>query len=277
MKELEIGTLLRPYDLTREHLTFLKHAGLETSQFARVSDDFMSGEAGREKTAEQFGLLKECGLGCASVFLCMPPDTTGDGYAPEAVRTARMLFACRQFLWAKAQGIPYMTAHVGALSKVPQGEAYERMVRDFRQLCRFAEDNGQFFLFETGPEPVSWLKRFFADVGSPNLGINFDPANFLYYNTDAPANLVAELGDRVKVVHCKDAVPPQAGEANGHETVLGKGATDFAALLAKLLDQGYRGPLIIERELPSGPEQRADVADAIQLLRKLRATRTARD
>jgi len=277
MKELEIGTLLRPYDLTREHLTFLKHAGLETSQFARVSDDFMSGEAGRKKTAEQFGLLKEYGLGCASLFLCMPPDTTGDGYAPEAVRTARMLFACRQFLWAKAQGIPYMTAHVGALSKVPQGEAYERMVRDFRQLCRFAEDNGQFFLFETGPEPVSWLKRFFADVDSPNLGINFDPANFLCYNTDTPANLVAELGDRVKVVHCKDAVPPQAGETNGHETVLGKGATDFAALLGTLLDQRYRGPLIIERELPSGPEQRADVAAAITFLQELRATRTARN
>ncbi len=271
MRELEIGTLLRPYDLTREHLTFLKRAGLETSQFARVSDDFMSGEAGRKKTAEQFGLLKEHGIGCVSLFLCMTPDTTGDGYATEEVRTTRMLFACRQFLWAKARGIPYLTAHVGALSRVPRGEPYERMVRDFRQLCRFAEDNGQFFLFETGPEPVSWLKRFFADVDSPNLGINFDPANFLWYNTDTPANLVAEMGDRVKVIHCKDAVPPQAGETNGRETVLGQGATDFANLLGRLIDRGYRGPLIIERELPGGPEQRADVADAIKLLQKLRA------
>ena len=92
-----------------------------------------------------------------------------------------------------------------------------------------------------------------------------------YYNQDDPAVLVEEMWQYIKVVHCKDAVRPAAGEPHGHETVLGQGGTNFVQLMHTLLGKGYRGPLIIERELPYGPEQQKDVAEAIQLLKEIRS------
>ena len=56
----------------------------------------------------------------------------------------------------------------------------------------------------------------------------------------------------------------------GKETPLGKGDTRFAGLLLQLVNRGFRGPLIIERELPLGPEQQRDVAEAIAWLKQLR-------
>ena len=268
--ELRIGTLLRLPQMTAEMIAFLKSAGLETTQIARASDDWMNGAAGVQKSEESFKLLAEHGLDCVSLFMMMAPGTTGDGFVTEEWRASRMLFATRQLLWAKKHGIQYITCHVGALSNIEEGEAYKRLVADFQQLLRFAEENDQFFLFETGPESVAGLKKIFSDINSPNLGINFDPANFLYYNQDDPAVLVEEMWQYVKVVHCKDAVRPAPGEAHGHETVLGQGGTNFVQLMHTLLGKGYRGPLIIERELPYGPEQQKDVAEAIKLLQEIR-------
>ncbi len=269
--ELRIGTLLRLPQMTAEMIAFLKSAGLETSQIARASDDWMNGAAGVERSEQSLRLLADHGIDCVSLFMMMAPGTTGDGFVTEEWRTTRMLFAARQLLWAKKHGIPYITCHVGALSNIGEGDAYKRLVSDFQQLLRFAEENGQFFLFETGPESVAGLKKIFADINSPSLGINFDPANFLYYNQDDPAVLVEEMWQYIKVVHCKDAVRPAAGEPHGHETVLGQGGTNFVQLMHTLLGKGYRGPLIIERELPYGPEQQKDVAEAIQLLKEIRS------
>ena len=269
--ELRIGTLLRLPQMTAEMIAFLKSAGLETSQIARASDDWMNGAAGVEHSEQSLRLLAEHGIDCVSLFMMMAPGTTGDGFVTEEWRTTRMLFAARQLLWAKKHGINYITCHVGALSNIGEGDAYKRLVSDFQQLLRFAEENGQFFLFETGPESVAGLKKIFADINSPSLGINFDPANFLYYNQDDPAVLVEEMWQYIKVVHCKDAVRPAAGEPHGHETVLGQGGTNFVHLMHTLLGKGYRGPLIIERELPYGPEQQKDVAEAIQLLKEIRS------
>ena len=268
--QLRIGTLLRLPQMTAEMLAFLKSAGLETTQIARADDSWMSGDDGVQKTEESFRLLAENGLDCVSLFMMMAPGTTGEGFVTEEWRTSRMLFATRQFLWAKKHGIRYITCHVGALSTIGEGAAYARMVADFQQLLRFAEDADLFFLFETGPESVAGLKKIFADIGSPNLGINFDPANLLYFNQDDPSVLVEEMWQHIKVVHCKDAVRPMHGEPHGHETVLGQGGTNFVQLMHNLLDKGYRGPLIIERELPYGPEQQKDVAEAIQLLKDIR-------
>ncbi len=269
--ELRIGTLLRLTQMTAEMIAFLRSAGLETSQIARASDDWMNGSAGVERSEQSLSLLAEHGIDCVSLFMMMAPGTTGDGFVTEEWRTSRMLFATRQLLWAKKHGIKYITCHVGALSNIGEGDAYKRLVSDFQQLLRFAEENDQFFLFETGPESVAGLKKIFADINSPNLGINFDPANFLYYNQDDPAVLVEEMWQSIKVVHCKDAVRPAPGEPHGHETVLGQGGTNFVQLMHTLLGKGYRGPLIIERELPYGPEQQKDVAEAIRLLQEIRS------
>lgn len=269
--ELRIGTLLRLPEMTMEILQYLASAGLETTQLCRAGNEWLVGEAGVKKTEESFKMLADCGLDAVSLFMMMAPGTTGDGLVSEDVRTRRMVFACRQMLWAKKHDIKYITCHVGFLAKIGEGDAYWRMVADFQQMLDFAAENGQYYLFETGPEPVEGLKKIFADIDRPNLGINFDPANMLIYNHDEPSVLVNELWDRIKVVHCKDAVRPTEPGVYGKETVLGQGDTHFVEVMRNLLGRGFRGPLIIERELPYGPVQRKDVAEAICLLKSIRS------
>ncbi|MBR4415206.1 MAG: sugar phosphate isomerase/epimerase, partial [Victivallales bacterium] len=107
------------------------------------------------------------------------------------------------------------------------------------------------------------------DIGEDNLGLNFDPANLLIYGSDEPAHVVEEMGDLVKVIHCKDARHAADGDNRGQETPIGKGDTNFANLLKSLLARGFGGPLIIERELPLGPEQEKDVAEAVIFIQNI--------
>jgi len=93
------------------------------------------------------------------------------------------------------------------------------------------------FSFETKPRKVALLKVTLDDIGMPNLGINFDPANLLY-NNDEPFVLLDEMANRIYIVHFKDAVRPSVGKVNGYETVLEQGSTHFADLLKRLLDSG---------------------------------------
>ncbi|MFA7184672.1 MAG: hypothetical protein WC082_07265, partial [Victivallales bacterium] len=71
-------------------------------------------------------------------------------------------------------------------------------------------------------------------------------------------------------VHCKDACRPANPDELGIETRLGDGDTGFASLLRALYSQGYRGPLTIEREIPPGPEQRADIIYAVKLIEAIK-------
>ncbi len=268
-KALPIGTLLRPRSTTRERLHHLQAAGLETCQIAQIGEDFLSGLDGQRQTWQYLGLLAEHGLTPVSLFVSFPALDYARGLVTEKSRASRVLLACRQMNWARRLGIQYITCHVGDISQAT-GEMYEQLILDFQQLLRFAEENDQYWLFETGPEPVASLKKTFADIGSPNLGINFDPANLLIYDRDDPQVMVDELGSRIKVIHCKDAVRPAESGKMGRETVLGQGDTRFVEVLTTLMQRGFRGPLIIERELPPGPEQQKDVAEAIGFLQQLR-------
>lgn len=66
----------------------------------------------------------------------------------------------------------------------------------------------QFFALETGQEPAAALLRFIQDVDRQNVKVNFDPVNFLIYDTDAPLTALEVLKDYVVGVHCKDARRP---------------------------------------------------------------------
>lgn len=273
--ELPIGTLLRTFHVTEERLAFLHQAGLECLQLAGCYDEWMAGDEGRRKSDWLFEMFEKYELPANCMFMSYKTQNwrTGDvGLTPAAKRAERMLLSCRQMNWAARRGIKLMTCHAGNFPADGTPE-YEQWVIDMQQLCAFAAENGQTFLFETGPEPTAVLKKMITDIGAPNCGINFDPANLLIYNTDDPADFLAELKSYVQVVHCKDARRPVGDETSGRETVLGQGEAQVAKQLKTLFDNGFTGPLIIERELQPGPEQERDIAEAIQLLKSLRAAK----
>ena len=140
---------------------------------------------------------------------------------------------------------------------------------DFEKTYYLDKENSKKFVSALQKEYRGSLKEMIEAIDEPNVGINFDPANFLYYNNDDPALLVDQLVDKILTVHCKDAVRPAEGEKHGKETVLGQGATNFCVLLKRILDHGFNGPLIIERELAPGPEQEHDFRNAVQLIKSV--------
>lgn len=274
MNMSSIGTLLRCGSIDERRIAYYHEIGLDSIQIAGVYEDWLApGDAARKASDAFFELFRKYGITVPTMFMSYPNQDwknprEGIGLVPEKTRAERMILTCRQMNWAKRYGIHYITCHAGFVPE-ERNEFYERFIADMKQLVKFAAANEQEFLFETGTETVAGLKQTIEDIGEPNVGINFDPANLLIYGTDDPAVLVDQLADRIRVIHCKDADPAEAGAPLGKETVLGKGSTRFAELLKKLLSGGFSGPLIIERELPLGPEQEKDIAEAVKLIRSI--------
>ena len=268
---MKIGTLLRCVEATEERVSFLRDAGLDGLQIAGVYEPWLAPvPEAREASDALFALFAKHGMAVPSLFLSYPgqdwdhPEETV-GLFPAGTRGERLVATCRQMAWAARYGIRLVSCHAGFVPG-ERDAFYARFVDDMKQLLRFAAAFGQTFLFETGSESADTLMRLMDDIGEPNVGINFDPANVLIYGHGAPEEVVEKLGDRIRVVHCKDADPPAAGAARGRETPLGRGSTNFAALLGRLLDSGFDGPLVIERELPPGEERERDIAEAARFL-----------
>jgi sugar phosphate isomerase/epimerase len=112
------------------------------------------------------------------------------------------------------------------------------------------------------------MVRAIQDIGSPCIGVNFDPANLLMYGKANPLDALDILGSYVRGVHAKDGEYPADPRRLGPEKPLGEGRVGFPALIKKLLAIGYSGPLTIEREI-DGEEQRKDILKANRILQDL--------
>lgn len=264
MDKLEIGAMLRLGTFEPSYLEILQDIGIRESQLCRVTEKYLHGEAGMQESAELIQRLKQTQLPPTSIFVAAP-----GGIIDPKCRCKNMVNICRQLNWAGRRGIKYAVCHVGDLPE-KEGAAFDQFIVELQQLARMAEENQQMFLFETGSIDGDTLLKIFQAVGSPALGLNLDMGNVLIYNLpESPLELYQKLGAWVKALHCKDAKRPQDGEKFGRETVLGEGDSGFVKLFQKIIRNGFQGPIVIEREIPIGPEQFKDLKNAVELLQKL--------
>ncbi len=171
--------------------------------------------------------------------------------------------------FAKTVGVNVLQGHLGFVPKRNTPE-YDRLVTDVRKIADHLKKNGgQCFALETGQEPGRDLLQLIQDVGRDNVKVNFDPANFLIYNSDEPLAALEVLKDYVIGVHCKDARRPRKAGILGTEVPLGEGEVGIPAFVEKLKEYGYAGPLTIEREISSKEQWERDVLRAKQLLESL--------
>jgi sugar phosphate isomerase/epimerase len=168
---------------------------------------------------------------------------------------------------ARELGVKSLAAHIGFIPPDLGRLRYGPLVEVMQDLLDYCARNGQTFHVETGQEAADVLLQFLRDVDRPNLGVNFDPANFILYGTDDPLQALDLLAPYVRGVHCKDAVPAEEPDSLGTEVPIGQGAVNFPRLLARLKAIGYRGPLVIERE--HGPTVLQDVLAARDSLRQI--------
>ncbi len=120
-----------------------------------------------------------------------------------------------------------------------------------RDLADYAAPKGIRFALEIQAgmaQNAAAALRTVQAVDRPNVGINFDSANLLYYNDacDPDAELEA-MAPHVLHVHLKDIVRGEA-PADHRFPPFGQGEVDFHAVFRILHDAGFHGPFSLEVE-----------------------------
>lgn len=167
-------------------------------------------------------------------------------------------------------GVRLLTTHIGFVPHDPSSERY-RIMRDRLQTVAdcLAEKN-IILTMETGQEPADVLLQFIADVGRPNIKVNFDPGNVILYGIGDPVEAAEKLAPHIAHMHCKDATASDApGVKWGQEVPLGQGQARLGEVIKTLKSRGYAGPLIIERE--AGADRVGDIRSGIQFLNSVLA------
>src|SRR5579871_3428248 len=189
------------------------------------------------------------------------------GFGPADLRPERL----DRLRWAlertKAFGLSDLTLHAGYLPE-PNSPERKPFLDTLAKASDLARARGITLAFETGQETADLLRRTLDDLKSPNLKVNFDPANMLLYDMGDPLRAVEILAPDIRSVHAKDARRPKAKGTWGEEVPLGQGEVNVAEWVRRLWRVGYRGPLCVEREVGDQEQRVADIAHGINYLRQ---------
>jgi len=159
-----------------------------------------------------------------------------------------------------------LAIHVGTVPTDIDSPLYAKLVSRTGEVADILAEHNVRLLLETGRESAETLDRFIDSVGRKNVGVNFDPANFVVYGTDGPVGAVSKLKDRIESVHMKDALRSDLpGRKYGLPAALGSGNVGIPRVLSKLRETGYRGPLLIECGAGhTGPDAVRDAAEHLR-------------
>ncbi len=270
---IKVGILVG-LDNIEENLKNAKSHGFESAQIVSWNtDSFTSELAAHVRNAiETTGIEVKtfwCGWpGPAAWNFTDGPLTLG--FVPASFRYVRTQAVIKGVNFAHECGIYQVATHAGFIPEDPNDKLYPETLVALKQILRVCKKNNMHFLFETGQETPTTLLRTIEDLGGDNLGINFDTGNLILYGKGNPVDALDVFGKYVRDFHCKDGLYPTNGRHLGKETALGEGKVDWPALVKKLLEIGYEGPMTIEREI-SGERQIKDILAAKEILEGLLA------
>jgi len=153
-----------------------------------------------------------------------------------------------------------------------RAENFGYMIDSYGELSATFEECGAYLAIEGWPGPGSLVctpetyRAFIKQVGSPNMGVNYDPSHLLRMGID-PIRFLKEFVGRVFHVHGKDCMiidenlyqygnlqeatfgsPFKYGGMNWRYTIPGHGLSDWKIILSVLEDSGYSGCVSIELE-----------------------------
>lgn len=259
---------LRPRDM-QDLVRMMRELGLEHAQLMLLNlitlDD--------KRLHQELGHLRSAGIKFTGGMMSFSGEDystidaihrTG-GFLPDDVWPVRKGLCLAGAKLAQQLGMKSIGTHVGF---VPPGSdaKYQVMLSRVREIAQIFSQHGLDLLMETGQERADALLAFLNDLATPNIHINFDPANMILYGAGDPIAAVRTLGKHIRHVHVKDATPSgNPGKEWGEEVPFGTGKVNPRAFLGVLHEIGYRGPLAIERE--AGEDRVGDVRKAIEALK----------
>ena len=242
--------------------------GLPTCQISVRGGAYTDGNAEKindavEKTGMEISAVWAGWSGPAVWDFYDGPETLG--LVPKAFRGMRLMEMYAASDFAEKINVTDIITHVGFIPEIPNHEDYHGVVSALRPLAQQMKPRGQYFLFETGQETPVTLMRIIEDIGTGNLGVNFDSANLILYGKANPVDAAKMLGKYIRNTHIKDGKYPTNGKDLGIETPPGEGDVDYPSLIKVLRSEGYNGCLTIEREI-HGEQQKSDIKKARDLL-----------
>lgn len=153
-----------------------------------------------------------------------------------------------------------------------RAENFGYMVDSYGELAATFEECGASLAIEGWPGPGSLVctpetyRAFIEQVGSANMGVNYDPSHLARMGID-PIRFLKEFVGHVFHVHGKDCMiieenlyqygnlqeaafgaPFKYGGMNWRYTIPGHGVSDWKIILSILQDNGYGGCVSIELE-----------------------------
>ena len=194
------------------------------------------------------------------------------GLIPDELREQRVKEILGGAELAARLGVKNIITHIGYLPDDPQNKTHIAVAQAAKHICETIAKNGQYFLFETGEMIPTTLIRFMSEIGHPNVGVNFDPANFVINGRANPGDAARRLAPYIRGMHAKDAVHPVDTAPKGKEVKLFDGVVDFAAIFSTLKKAGYDGSVTIEYELKNTPDRRAELVSSRMRLETLIAS-----
>jgi hypothetical protein len=167
---------------------------------------------------------------------------------------------------ARRLGLPLVTFHAGYLPAEP-GLQRSKILGRVAELAEVFAAEGVALGLETGQESAATLAGFLEDLDHPEVGVNFDPANMLLYDSGEPLEALELLVPFVRQVHLKDALRPRSRGSWGEEVPLGQGQVDWTGFFRILASRGVACDLMIERE--AGNDRVGDMRSAREFAERM--------
>lgn len=145
----------------------------------------------------------------------------------------------------KELGISVLNSFTGDAETPEEIAAF---VANVRAVADEAQDAGIRLCLETDSNllPTAAIgQRILAEIDHPNVGINYDPGNVIYYTGAVPEEDIELALPHLGHVHLKDQ---RGGKGRTDFPPLGDGDVDIPRILRTLDAAGYDGPVSMEIE-----------------------------
>ncbi len=266
--DMPLGVIRGLGDPDRE-LAKVKELGFTTCQLS--GGDLSSDLARRTREA-----LDKHGIRPTSLICMGPGDYQWNfyggpktiGLVPRELRMERVARLRQGSDFCAEAGVPAVCAHFGFIPEDPNHEFYPEFIAIMKVVAGYAKSKGIAVYFETGQETPVTLLRAIEDIGTGNLGINYDTANLILYGKANPVDGLEVVGKYVRSLHAKDGFYPTNPRELGQEVPIGEGRVDFPRVIRKLKEINFKGHITIEREI-EGPKQHEDIMKSKRFLEKL--------
>jgi sugar phosphate isomerase/epimerase len=271
---MKIGLLVDITENFEEKIRHAKSLGFDFGQLVIWDMDFYTDgnlSALKKLLCELDFTVTDLWCGWSAPVVWKHPDKyTTLGLVPKEYRAKRLEELKRGGRFAHELGVKNIISHTGYIPDDPTAEAHIGVVEALKELCSELKERGQTFSFETGEELPLTLSIMMNEIGLENVGVNFDPANFISGGRSTnPCDAMELLGSRVTGFHAKDAIPPKFGDFGGKQVPIGEGKVDFEHLFRQLKELGYKGDIVIEHEMYSHPDRDGDILKSKQYLEEL--------